>query len=547
MSERHGTILQLKRHEDFEKVAAYVKQQVREKSIEQVGKDLSERKGDDLVGLSIDEEESRIYWRDYGHHGDHLDFDSIAECVIKVFPEVEMERKDNYGQSVWNYIVADGKWQEYTLWKFVVYIDGKGEETLLEYKEPKEGRTEEEKNEIRNSMCREMAERQSLQNPGVEIAVYASDYYSSPYTTVCWDFYRAKDGRATKDYVDSSVKAIMDCGFFDEMEWVEGIGHVLLHPMEFAAEVLKRARGEEDYYPQIATKMMMNGNTSKCFSLIEPADKEWLMKLAEEDDNIGAIYCLLYGMRKKFRYFYETFIDDDFHEEVECLGWDIVEGSTFEKNEGEEEHMIQKVMEQKHRLSVEELTKLCFEIDDNKELLMERIKIGDEEAAFFIDDPVILQELCDKGNKTAAEQMAYKYAYGDEANGIFIDHKRASRYMELAGKDYNPKDYEEEDMPREFDYILKGNAETLSGICTMIDDLCHRFGTPDNEVGMFVPLGPVMKALVGTPYYRGNIMSMNQDAPDCLTLHAEANSGGPLLYALRRCYENLSVEMKETE
>ena len=462
-------------------------------------------------------------------------------------PEVEMERKDNYGQSVWNYIIADGKWQEYTLWKFVVYIDGKGEETLLEYKEPKEGRTEEENNEIRNSMCREMAERQSLQNPGVEIAVYASDYYSSPYTTVCWDFYRAKDGRATKDYVDSGVKAIMDCGFFDEMEWVEGIGHVLLHPMEFAAEVLKRARGEEDYYPQIATKMMMNGNTSKCFSLIEPADKEWLMKLAEEDDNIGAIYCLLYGMRKKFRYFYETFIDDDFHEEVECLGWDIVEGSTFEKNEGEEEHMIQKVMEQKHRLSVDELTKLCFEIDDNKELLMERIKKGDEEAAIFIDDPVILQELCDKGNKTAAENLGCKYACGDEANGIFIDHKRASRYMELADKDYNPKDYEEEDMPREFDYILKGNAETLSGICTMVDDLCHRFGTPDNEIGMFVPLGPVMKALVGTPYYRGNIMSMNQDAPDRLTLHVEANNGGPLLYALRQAFTNLDVEVRETE
>lgn len=547
MSERHGTILQLKRHEDFEKVAAYVKQQVRDKSIEQVGKDLSEMKGDDLVGLSIDEEESRIYWRDYGHHGDHLDFDSIAECVIKVFPEVEMERKDNYGQSVWNYIVADGKWQEYTLWKFVVYIDGKGEETLLEYKEPKEGRTEEEKNEIRNSMCREMAERQSLQNPGVEIAVYASDYYSSPYTTVCWDFYRAKDGRATKDYVDSGVKAIMDCGFFDEMEWVEGIGHVLLHPMEFAAEVLKRARGEEDYYPQIATKMMMNGDTAKYFSLIEPTDKKWLMKLAEEDDNIGAIYCLLHGMRRKYEYWNETFIDEETNEEVSLLRPDIVEGSTFEKNEGEEEHLIQKVMEQKHRLSVDELTILCFELDDNKELLLEQINKGDEEAAIFIDDPVILQELCDKGNKTAAEQMGCKYAYGDEANGIFIDHKHASRYMELAGKDYNPKDYEEEDMPREFDYILKGNAETLSGICTMIDDLCHRFGTPDNEFGMYVPLGPVMKVLVGTPYYRGNIMSMNQDAPDCLTLHAEANSGEPLLYALRRCYENLSVEMKETE
>ena len=44
MIESHGTTLMLKHHEDFEKVAAYVKQQVREKSIEQVGKDLSERR-----------------------------------------------------------------------------------------------------------------------------------------------------------------------------------------------------------------------------------------------------------------------------------------------------------------------------------------------------------------------------------------------------------------------------------------------------------------------------------------------------------------------
>ena len=322
---------------------------------------------------------------------------------------------------------------------------------------------------------------------------------------------------------------------------------MLLHPMEFAAEVIRRAREGEDYYPQIATEMMMNGDPSKYFSLIEPADKEWLMKLAEEDDNIGAIYCLLHGMHRKYEYWNETFIDEETNEEVSLLRPNVVDGSTFEKNGGEEERLVQKVMERKHRLGVNELNRLCYEIDDNKELLLELIRKGDEEAAFYIEDPVILQELCDKGNKTAAEQMAYKYAYGDEANGIFIDHKRAKQYMELAGRDYNPKDYDEEDMPREFDYILKGNAETLSGIRTMIDDLCHRFGTPDNECGMFVPLGPVMQALVGTPYYRGNIMSMNQDAPECLFLHAEANCGGPLLYALRQAFTNLDIEVKETE
>lgn len=275
MSESHGTSLRLKRHEDLEKVAAYVKQQVREKSIEQVGEYLS--KDDDFVGLQINENENNIIWHDYGHHGDHFDFNPIAESVIKEFPEVEMERQDWWGpQEVWNYVIADGKWQEYTLWKFVAYIDGKGEEVQLEYKEPKDGRTEEEKHEERDKMCKEMAERLSRSHPDVEIAVYAYDRYE-PYTSV-EEFYKAKDGCATKEMVDRGLVAIM--GYFDEIEWIESIGHVLLHPKEFAAELIRRAReGEDSYY---VTKMLLDGDTERYFSLIEPADKEWLMKLIEE-------------------------------------------------------------------------------------------------------------------------------------------------------------------------------------------------------------------------------------------------------------------------
>ena len=253
MSESHGTCLSLKRHEDLEKVAAYVKQQVREKSIEQVGEDLSEY--NDFVGLQINEDENKIIWFDYGHHGDHLEFTPIAESVIKEFPGVEMERRDFWGQEAWNYIIADGKWQQYTLWMFVAYIDGKGEEDRLDFKEPKEGRTEEEKYEIRDKMCKEMAERISQANPGVEIAVYACDYYSSPYTTVYKEFYRAKDGRATKDSVDNGVMRIMDCAYFDEMEWVESIGYAILHSKEFIAEVIRRAREGDSLCQEAAAEM----------------------------------------------------------------------------------------------------------------------------------------------------------------------------------------------------------------------------------------------------------------------------------------------------
>ena len=541
MSESHGTVLIVKRHEDLPKVAAYVKQQVREKSIEQVGEDLSE--DGDLVGLHIDEEKNYIIWHDYGHHGNHLDFNPIAESVIKEFPEVEMERQDWWGQEVWNYVIADGKWQQYTLWKFVAYIDEKGEEVQLEYKEPKDGRSEEERHEERDNMCKKMAERLSRLHPGVEIAVYAYDWYMI--YTIVEEFYRAKDGCAVKEWVDCGLSGIMPD--FDVMEWVECIGQVLLHPMEFAAEVIKRAREGEDYCPAIAAEMILDGDTAKYFSLIEPADKKWLMKRAEEHEDIGAIYCLLHGMHRKYEFWNETFVDEDTNEEVECLRYDIVEGSTFEKNEDEEERLIQMVMEQKHSFSAEELTKLCFEIDDNKELLLERIKKGDEEAAIFIDDPAILQELCNKGNKTAAEHMGYKYAYGDEANGIFIDYVKAAEYMKLAGKEFNANDYQEEAEPHDFEYTLKGDAGTLGAIRTTIDNLCQRFGTPGNELGMFVPLGPVMQKLVGSPHYEGNILSMEQPNPDCLILKTEANSGAPLLYALRQAFANLDVEVKETK
>ena len=277
MSESHGTVLQLKRHEDYEKVAAFVKQQVRERSLELLGEDLSEE--DDYVGLQINEDENNIIWHDYGHHGTHLDFNPIAESVIKEFPGVEMERQGWWGpQDIWNYVIVDGKWQEYTLWKFVAYTDGKGEEDQLEYKQLEDGRTEEERHEERDKMCKEMAERLSRLHPDVEIAVYAYDWYGV--YTIVEEFYRAKDGRATKEMVDRGLVEIMD--YFEDMEWVGSLGHVLLHPKEFATELIKRAREGDYHCRRFAHYMLMDGETTHDTSLIEPTDKKWLIELVEK-------------------------------------------------------------------------------------------------------------------------------------------------------------------------------------------------------------------------------------------------------------------------
>ena len=272
MSDSYGTTLILKRHEDFKKVAAYVKQQVPEKSIEQEDKDLSE--DNDYLGLKIIEDKNMIIWRDYSYPGDHFNFKSIVASIIKEFPGVEMELQNWWGpQDIWNYVIVDGKWQEYTLWKFVAYTDGKGEEDQLEYKQLIDGRTEEERHEELDRMCKEMAERLSRLHPDVEIAVYAYDWYGV--YTIVEEFYRAKDGRATKEMVDRGLVEIMD--YFEDMEWVGSLGHVLLHPKEFATELIKRAREGDYHCRRFAHYMLMDGETTHDTSLIEPTDKKWLM------------------------------------------------------------------------------------------------------------------------------------------------------------------------------------------------------------------------------------------------------------------------------
>ena len=51
----------------------------------------------------------------------------------------------------------------------------------------------------------------------------------------------------------------------------------------------------------------------------------------------------------------------------------------------------------------------------------------------------LLLACIEKGDKDAAEEMGYKYARGDEENGIFINHKKAKEYYDLAGVAFSPR------------------------------------------------------------------------------------------------------------
>ena len=162
-----------------------------------------------------------------------------------------------------------------------------------------------------------------------------------------------------------------------------------------------------------------------------------------------------------------------------------------------------------------------------------------------IQNPAILQELCDNGSKSAALKLGQMYDKGDEKNGIFRHPLKAREYFKLAGKKYK-YELEEED-PHEADYFLKGSAQKLAAVKTLVEELTQKYGDACNEFGLYIPMNILMKTLVGSRYYDGNLLTMNTDDPECIVLHAEANTMEPLLYALRQAFPNLEIEMKETK
>lgn len=142
--------------------------------------------------------------------------------------------------------------------------------------------------------------------------------------------------------------------------------------------------------------------------------------------------------------------------------------------------------------------------------------------------------------------LGYKYLKGDEENGIFIDYEKAKFCFDFVGW---KEDTEERINPDcdllTADYYLIGDSVLINGIKEMIVDLTFRFGTPDNEYGLFVPIEVLMQIFVGSPYYHGNLLKMDDTDNGGLKLRVESETIKPLLYAMRFAFTNLQIEMVE--
>ncbi len=286
----------------------------------------------------------------------------------------------------------------------------------------------------------------------------------------------------------------------------------------------------------------------------DASDKEWLIKYAEKGF-VPFICALLEGMRKKYHIFYEDFIDEDTQEKTVIPRYELLDGITIEATPEEIEHLEQLLLNHIKDMSIRELTIVKHYTENSQPYSLELIDRGDDSEAENIEDPKILLDLVEKGNKYAARELYYKYNWGDEKHGIFINKKKAREYYDMAGDALRPdEEWEEEEkpgepFPRSWCYTLKGNPSAISAVVTLVNELCNKWGTPDNELGLYVPQEIMIKSLVGSysKYYQGNIISTEQEVPDQLLLYTEADSKEPLKYALLKAFPDLEVEVKESE
>lgn len=335
------------------------------------------------------------------------------------------------------------------------------------------------------------------------------------------------NGELIKEYISENGK-LKEVEIIDEEEVrIMALRNCSIE--EFKELLSKTRQGDWSSQNDLIEALFWGEYFEQRFSLLQPEDEQWLRPFAKKNDP-RAITLLLVGMENRYHTWDEELTDEDTGEPFTFTHAEKIDGETlFPRNDVEALRM---------------LTNLCedWQMTDRRELFK---AVNIIRCSTKQDYTMILHRLADEGNeKEAMSELTETYRYGDEHNGIYINRPLAKEYYEKIGEQYNPAEDFTEDSPVETNYTLKGNDETLKGIRDTINDLCQRFGTPDNELGMFVPLQPLMKLLVGSDdeAYRGNVLRMEQKDANTLVLHTESNNPGPLYYALHQCFPDLEIE-----
>ena len=181
---------------------------------------------------------------------------------------------------------------------------------------------------------------------------------------------------------------------------------------------------------------------------------------------------------------------------------------------------------------------------------MSRVKLIKEPGKFFERvhysefSQQELEEMAEKGDRVAILSLADLYCMGDEKNGLFVDLDRAAELYALGGSSLDYEFENPKDDPSDAVFTLEGPEDDIASVKGLVSMLAERYGTPDNEFGLYVPTQYLMKALVGSDFYRGNILFMDEPSPTSLIIKAEMNDPHALYCALSQAFTGLTVDFE---
>ncbi len=153
----------------------------------------------------------------------------------------------------------------------------------------------------------------------------------------------------------------------------------------------------------------------------------------------------------------------------------------------------------------------------------------------------ILEELANRKGEEWQKELAELFYYGKPEIGIFRNNAKAQEY----DSEIEPYEHNVEDICF-YQLRIRGTQAQLEAIQKLISELCQRFGTPDNEFGLYVPVQIVLKILVGSDEYLGNIITCDlKDNNLYMDLECESDVADTLKYALQCAFGSLDIEIAE--
>lgn len=262
-----------------------------------------------------------------------------------------------------------------------------------------------------------------------------------------------------------------------------------------------------------------------------PDPKNWLQ----------AIKLLLDTEKCEYNVYTDTIEDPDNNKTIEIERTELLSSEKVFKLDEESRQKIviaflHLIAEIKNDISDQDLENAANYLSRSNDLI--DTSVDGETAKLYIS---ILEDLANRKGEEWQKELAELFYYGKPEIGIFRNNAKAREY----DPEVEPYEHDDENICF-YQLQIRGTQGQLEAIQKLITELCQKFGTPDNEFGLYVPVQCVLKILVGSDEYLGNIISCDlKDDTINMDLECESDVAETLKYALQYAFGSLDIEITE--